>query len=291
VNRLELEGFSANDKNKSPLSTMTHMQTKAYITIVLMALLISGIIHVAAAQDIVAGVKPSDEFTYNITGIYPTNNPALFIPQEVIDAHETAYFKVLIDAVSGPKVNYTWSWYFSNGSNPLSQSDMVDLETTENTGPFWAIVSANLTTQGRIHPHFGPDLSVFNETVKYAYTNYTRDANRLQLEFAYQNNVTGATCVESTDTYFDKLTGMLVELNDQSVYQNPSYTTIITWKLAGTNAWSSSSIGSRPTEPFFTLPVITAIVIVAAVLVAGLAVFAVSNQRRKARQKAILRKK
>jgi hypothetical protein len=271
------------------------MQTRVYITIILMALLVSGVIHVAAAQDIVAGVKPGDVFTYDVTGSYPANDPTLDIPPAVISAHATDHFTVLIDAVTdsvpGPEVGYTVFWHFNNGSAPRNESGIVNLETTANTGTFWAIVSANLNTTQRIHPHFGPDLSVFNETIRYTYSNYTRDTNRLQLEFAYQNNVTGATYTEQTDTYFDKQTGMLVQLNDVSNYQNPAFTTTITWKLRETNAWDSSSSGSFPIEPFFTLPVIIAIVVVVGVVVAVLGTWAVSNQRRKARQRAILKKK
>jgi hypothetical protein len=84
---------------------------------------------------------------------------------------------------------------------------------------------------------------------------------------------------------------MLVQLNDVSNYQNPAFTTTITWKLRETNAWDSSSSGSFPIEPFFTLPVIIAIVVVVGVVVAVLGTWAVSNQRRKARQRAILKKK
>lgn len=266
------------------------MKIQLPIAIVLMALLVSGIIHVVSAQDIVAGVNPGDEFKYQVTGTYPTNDPTLDIPREVIDAHATDYFTFKVDSVSGPKVNYTWSWHFNNGSAPLGRSDQVDIETTQNTGFFWAIVPANLTKGQRIHPHFGPDLSTFNETVMYTYTNYTRETNRLQLEFAYQNNITLATYTEQTDTYFDKRTGMLVQLDDVSNYYNPTYTTTLTWKLIETNAWDYSSPDSYPPSPFFTLFVIIAIVIVIAIVVVFLAM-TVSNQRKKARQKAILRKK
>lgn len=267
------------------------MKTRVYISIILMALAVSGIIHVAAAQDIVAGVKPGDEFTYMVTGSYPTDDPTLDIPQQVIDAHATDHFKLVIDSVSGPEVGYTWYWYFNNGSKPQNGSDTVNIETTANTGPFWAIVSANLNTTQRIHPHFGPDLSVFNETGRIEYANYTREANRLQLEFAYQNNVTGATYAEYSDTYFDKQTGILIQLSDVSDYQNPAFVTAINWKLTETNAWTSSSSGSFAIEPFFTLPVIITIVVVVAVVVVVLAVWAVSSQRKKARKRAILRKR
>ena len=167
---------------------------------------------------------------------------------------------------------------------------MLYIETTGSTGPIWAIIPANLSKNDRIHPHYGPDRSTINETIKYLYTNYTRETNRLQLEFAYQNNVTQATKYERTATYFDRLTGMLVKLTDETSFRNPDFTTSVTWELLGQNVWTFASQGSYPPEPFFTLPVIIAIAIVVALLVAVLAVW-VSNKKRKARQREILRKR
>jgi len=267
---------------------MTPMKSRPYIALVLMALLFSGIIQVALAQDILIGLKPGDQFTYKVTGSFSSNAPQDEIP-EVISASETEFFKVTIDSVTGYEISYTWFWQFRNGTS-MTNSSMLNIETTGSTGPFWAIIPANLTKNSRIHPHYGPDRSEINETVKYLYTNYTRETNRLQLEFAYQNNVTQATKFEKTDTYFDRLTGMLVKLTDETNYQNPAFTTTVTWELIGQNVWTFASAGSSPPEPFFTLPVIIAIAIAVALLVAILAVW-VSGKKKKARQKEILRKR
>jgi hypothetical protein len=229
-------------------------------------------------------------FTYSVTGSYSSNAPIANVPEEVLNAQATAYFKVTILNVTGPEIWYDWSWHFSNGSAPINNSSVLNIETTGNTGPFWPIVSANLTMGERIHPHYGPDLSAFNETVMYAYTNYTRETNRLELQFAEQNNVTQATRTVHSDTYFDKQTGILVQLNEQSDYQNPAFTTTITWKLIGQSAWTYASAGSYPPAPLVTLPVIIAIVVVVAILVVALGMF-LSNQRRKAKRKQLLKKK
>ena len=288
------ETFSANNKKMKPISTVIRMMNKLSTTIILIALLISGIVQITLAQGIVAGVKAGDQFTYSVTGSYSSNAPITDIPEEVLAAQASDYFTVTIVSVSGPQIYYDWSWHFNNGSAPLSNSSMVDIETTGNTGPFWPIVSANLTTGERIHPHYGPDLSTFNETVMWTYTNYTRETNRLETEFTEQNNQTQVIKYRTvhSDAYFDKLTGMLVQLNDQTDYLSPApaFTTTITWKLTGQNVWTFASTGSYPPAPFFSLPVIIAIVAVVAILVVIAAVF-VSNRRKKARQKAILKKK
>jgi hypothetical protein len=266
------------------------MKNRLTITIILMALLLSGIVQIALAQDIVAGVKPGDQFTYSVTGSYSSNAPIADVPEEVLAAQASEYFTVTIVNVSGPQIYYDWSWHFNNGSEPLSNSSMVDIEITANTGPFWPIVSANLTAGERIHPHLGPYLSTFNETVMYTYTNYTRETNRLERTSAEQNNVTQAIRTVHSDTYFDRQTGMLVQLNDETDYQNPAFTTTITWKLSGQNVWTYASAGSYPPAPFFSLPVIIAIVVVVAILVVALGIV-LSNKRRNARRRRLLGKR
>jgi hypothetical protein len=275
-----------------PITTVTHMKNRLYLTIILMALLLSGIVQIAVAQDIVAGVKRDDQFTYSVTGSYSNNAPITDVPEEVLSAQATEFFKVTIVNVTGPEIWYDWFWSFNNGSAPLTNTSMLDIETLGNTGPFWPIVSANLTAGERIHPHYGPDLSTFNETIMYAYTNYTRETNRFETQSAEQNNASGVTRIRNVhrDAYFDKQTGMLVQLNEDATYQSPAFTSTLTWKLIGQNVWTFASAGSYPPAPFFSLPVIIAIVVVVAVVVA-IGVWALSNRRTKARRKELLKKK
>jgi heme/copper-type cytochrome/quinol oxidase subunit 2 len=280
--------FSANNKNMTPISTMTPMKNRLYITIILSALLLSVAVQSVLAQEIMAGVAPGNEFTYDVTSVYPSGNPN--VPQDVIDGEATDYFRLVIKNVTGPEIGYDWVWHFTNGTDDLNGDGTLNVETTGYVGPFWAILSANLSRGDRIHPHYGPDRSTVNETLRWTYTNYTRETNRLQLEFAYRNNVTQALKTERTDTYFDKRTGMLVQLNDEISYQNPTFTTTVKWELRETNAWDSTSPGSFQLEPFFSLPLIIAIVVVVAVLVA-IGAWALSNQRTKARRKELLKKK
>ena len=146
---------------------MTSMKLRMYITIIMVALLLLMVFRTALAQEnIVSGLAPGNVFTYSVTGSYSSNDPIAEIPDEVINAQATEYFKVTIVNVAGPEIGYSWFWQFNNGTS-ITNSSTLNIETVENTGPFWAIVSANLTAGERIHPHFGPDLSTFNETVMY----------------------------------------------------------------------------------------------------------------------------
>ena len=269
---------------------MTPMKTRLYITIIMISLLLLGVIRAASAQDIVAGVAPGNEFTYSVTAAYSSNDPNAKMPDNLIDIQATDYYKVTIGNVSGPEIGLHTKWQFTNGTT-VETNGSVNIETTDTVGGFWAILPANLTAGDRIHPHYGPDQSTINETVIWTYTNYTRETNHLVLDSAYQNKDNPqSTYTEHLDTYFDKQTGMLVQLSDVSNYVNPTFTTTITWKLIEQNVWTYSSPGSFPPEPLLSLPVIIAIVVIVAIVVVVVGIV-VSNKRRNERRKQLLRKK
>lgn len=268
------------------------MKPKAYTTLIIVAVLFVMVVKTGTAQDTVpVGVKTGDQFTYSVTGSYSANAPIDDVPAEVLNAQISVFFQITIVNVSSPDIGYTWVWHFVNGTEQTGDG-ITDIEIpTESEGPFRLIVSANLTTNDSIHPHFGPT-STFNETVMYPYMNYTREANRLHTEAQQANNETSVIKYRTVDSdaYYDKLTGMLFQFEEDTTYQNPSFTTSLSWKLSGTSAWTSASAGSYPPAPFFSIPVIIAIGIVVAIVVV-IAGWFVSNKRRNAKRKQLLKKK
>jgi hypothetical protein len=267
------------------------MKLKANITIVIIVLLFLMTVQTASAQDIVAGVKPGDEFTYSVTGSYSSSAPLSDVPAEVLNAAASVFFKVTIVNVSNPTVGYLWLWHFTNGTEQTGDGN-VNLEIpSESVGPFWPIVSANISLGQSIHPHFGPP-TYFNETIMWPYSNYTRETNRLETQSIEQNNQTAVTKYRNvhSDVYFDKLTGMLVQLNEEVQYQSPDFTTTLTWKLLGQTVWTFSSVGSYPPAPFFSLPVIIAVVVIISLLV-FIAGWFVSNKLKASKRKKLLGKK
>lgn len=268
------------------------MKLTAYIIIALVASLLLITVQTATGQiEIVAGVKPGNQFTYSVTGSYSSNAPYNEVPEEVLNAQASEYFKITIVNVTNPTVGYKFVWHFTNGTE-TNGDGVTNLEIpSESIGPFWPMVSANLSVGQSIHPHFGPT-STFNESVLWTYTNYTRETNRLQTESKEQSNKTAVIKYRTvqSDAYFDKLTGMLVSLNDQTYYSNPTFTTSITWKLIGQTAWAFNSEGSYPPAPLFTIPVIIALAILVAFFVVIIG-WVVSSRRTKARKKQLLNKK
>lgn len=271
---------------------MTPMKLKAYTTLIIIALMLMVVVRTGTAQDTVpVGVKTGDQFTFSVTGSYSANAPIDDVPSEVLNAQISVFFQITIVNVSSPNIGYTWVWHFTNGTEQKGDG-ITNIEVpSESVGPFTLVVSANLTTNDSIHPHFGPT-TTFNETVMYPYMNYTRQANRLQTETQEANNQTSVIKYRTVDSdaYYDKLTGMLFQLEEATSYQNPSFTTSLSWKLSGTSAWNSDSAGSYPPAPFFSIPVIIAIGIAIAIVVV-IAGWFVSNKRTNARRKQLLKKK
>ncbi len=270
---------------------MTPMKLTAYLTILIISLLLVVSIQTAIAQDILVGLKPGDTFTYSVTGSYSSNAPITNVPNEVLNAEASDYFKVTVVNVSSPNIGYTWIWHFINGTEQTGDGINNIEFPSGSVGPFTLIVSANLTTNDSIHPHFGPPTK-FNATFMYTYTNYTRETNQLHTKTQEASNQTSTIKYRTVDrdTYFDKQTGMLVYFNEQTNYQNPTFTTTITWKLLDQNVWTYNSAGSYPPEPFFTLPIIITIGVVVAIVVV-IAGWFISNKRTATKRRQILHKK
>lgn len=275
---------------------MTPMKLTAYVTILIAAsMLLMIVIPAASGQEaIVAGVKPGDIFTYTVTGSYSSSAPLSDVPDEILNAAATEYFRITIVPFSSPNIEYEWVWHFTNGTEQTDNGThgITNIEIpSESSGPFQLMVSANLTTDESIHPHYGPRLT-FNETVMWPYSNYTRATNRLRTETQEQNNQTAVTKYRTVDSdaYYDKLTGMLVSLDEETYYQNPTFSTSLKWILSGQTAWTYASAGSYPPAPFWTLPAIIAVAIVIGILVVALGWF-VSSKRAAARRKQLLKKK
>ena len=100
------------------------MKLKTNITIILIVSLFFMTIQTASAQDIVAGVKPGDQFTYSVTGSYSSDAPS-DLPAEVVNAAESVYFKVTIVNVSNPNVGYMWLWHFTNGTEQTGDGNVL----------------------------------------------------------------------------------------------------------------------------------------------------------------------
>ncbi len=207
------------------------MKGKMLVGSLLLFLLSATLIGGIWAQTYAPGVAEGDSFTYDVTGFWNSNDPSVTIPQSFLEINETDYYEINITGIiSGAEIIAYTTWHFKNGSEAPAVRN-VNVETGAGSGQL-LILAANLNANDRIHPS-GQDTITINETVVRNYLGEDRETNHLM--FTYQENGSSGTL----DRYFDRETGMLVELREETLYVDPDATIIVSWKIKGTSVWGN----------------------------------------------------
>ena len=190
---------------------------------------------------VVPGVRVGDEFTYSINGFFSSNDPNATASDAFMSLNMTEWFKVLVTDVSDQDVTVSTTWRFTNGTVLNATSSInVDTGVPYPSNGFYPIYAANLKANDYLRPH-GPDRSTINETSNRQYASGARETNRRTITIEnYDENDPSRTWIETPTIYFDKQTGMLVELRDINVYNSPQMTLTVLWKLTDTNVWQVS---------------------------------------------------
>ncbi len=190
----------------------------------------------------IPGVAKGDVFTYNVMGKVDTKDPDAEIPAQIIDLNNTEWYRVTVTDVSGPDVSIDTVQHFKNGTE-IAGTGTVNVETGINSpvNGFWTIFAANLRKNDRIRPN-GPERSTINATLNRDYgVGVTRETNALSIITQYYDSENpDITYTEYGNTWFDRQTGMLVELRYISVYTDPQVTLTLLWKIRDTNRWAVS---------------------------------------------------
>jgi hypothetical protein len=203
---------------------------------------------VQAQASVSAGVYLGNELTNKIIGLFTSSSGTVTVPDDVVAANNTSYYKVAITAVSGADVTLKSTWYFKNGTE-ITREGHVNVETSIYDGDFWAIFASNLKAGDLVRPS-GPGAIFVNSTGTRTYPGGERETNKMSLDLSYAKlNDTSQTFVRHTITEFDKQTGMLVSIWDQSVFS--TYTATIVWELTDSNVWTAPEFPVVAVLPIF----------------------------------------
>lgn len=194
-------------------------------------LLLLTIVNATSSRTFTPGVAEGDYFTYEMYGIYTSTipNTTIIIPE--FEKNNTDWTQIKITGVASSTIEQTYTLYFKNDSeyqfyfetnvNPKNQEPFKISEKgvpicAANLNPGDKIPTANLT---------------LNDTVSRAYSDGRR-------ELAYAR--WGQTD-EQGEIYFDRETGMLVELKRTHKFTNPYTGNVIektdVIELIDTNRW------------------------------------------------------
>jgi hypothetical protein len=177
------------------------------------------------------GVASDDYFTYEMYGVYTSNRPNIEIDIPEFERNTTLWARINITSVSGSIIYQIYTLHYSVGSE--TTFDFQTDVNPQNQGSFRIadkgvpICATNLKGGDQV-----PTAELLlNETLVRVYASGLRETNHAFWNFSD----------DWGDIYFDRKTGMLVELNRTHIFTNPITGDVVektdVIKLIETNRW------------------------------------------------------
>ena len=209
-------------------------------------LLSARVVTSAVAQPRVVGVSVGDWFKYgDITGSWSSNDPNATLPLR--ELNETEWMLLSVEDVSGTNITFQSIIHFTNGTEK-TEGGYVDIDAGDGNMTLMAI-SANLNANDTIYSSPGYSTQKINETIVRTYPDGIRDTNYWNITGEY--NVTGFYQYISQNWYWDRASGIFVEMAQEYASQTENYTT--TWsvqlRITESNVWVIPEF-----PPFLILP-------------------------------------
>jgi len=200
-----------------------------------------------SAQNLTHGVAEGDVFYYTLYGHFSSSDPNAVIHVPPFEANNTDWVRIEITDVSGPVISHVYTLHFCNGSEDRisGQTDLTSSLDFNSDFLGVPICPANLSA-GDIVP--AVKLKV-NETLLWSYPSGKREINHLSWN----------SSEDYGDCYFDKKTGILVDLYRVHSFVNPDANEII--KKADVVKMTSSSLWVIPEFPTFLFPLLLIIAV------------------------------
>ena len=216
-----------------------HVAIAIAVVVCIIALVASIFVNQPPANTVVAGVAVGDTFTYSIRGFATKIDANATIPEDTSQLNMTESFRVTITDVNDSKVYFSSVWRFLNGTE-IQKTGKVNIETgIDNSPDFWAIYASGLNAGDLARP-IREGLTI-NATEPRTYKNGERETNYVSLErLRYDTDDPSQTISEYLSIYFDKQTGMLVELRNNQVYSNPAILLQLEWRITDSTVWDIS---------------------------------------------------
>ncbi len=204
-------------------------------------LALSGIIFSASvlAQERTVGVNIGNFFRYaDITSNWSSNDPNSTIPPAWEEYNEMEWYYAFVEDVSGTNITFQTVQRFKNGTE--KEGGYIDIDTGDGNMVMFAI-SANLEANDTIYASGINSNLQINETVVRTYQEGVRNTNHLNQtgELSGTWNQIDYYYYYSVNHYWDKPTGIQVELNVEVINQTGQY--LSTWSMAAriteSNVW------------------------------------------------------
>jgi hypothetical protein len=193
------------------------MGKKVSLTLFSMFLLLAMAVVSVSAQSRTVGVFVGDWFKYGDINVHWSSNfPNATIPDYLKEFNDTEYAIVSILSVVNTNVTVEMTTHYKNGSDEIT-SGFVDIDTGEGENATMLVISADLNENDTIYTSGMYSTWKINETITRIYPDSVRETNHLNVTMEY--DVPPIYQYNSLNYYWDKHTGMLVEMLQNSTQQ------------------------------------------------------------------------
>ncbi len=203
------------------MKRMINMNSRTVLLSLISIFLLFALVVAASAQTRTVGVSVGNKFRYNTTVGWSSNDTSATPPSDLVEANNTQWLDFTVTAISGTNITTQITSHYKNNTE-ITGSGWKDVNTgSGNLTMFF--ISANLTAGDSVYTS---SIATINETVSRTYSGVKRDANHLNMtSSSFGTQITGY------DIYWDKATGVLVELLYETTNQTGfgAYTT--TWSI------------------------------------------------------------
>ena len=223
-----------------------------YATILLLCLLCFAGAKVTSAQTATPGVTKGDVFYYTMYGHFSSSDPDAIIYVPAFEANNTEWVSIEITGVSGPVISHVYTLHYYNGSEDRINGQ-TDLTKNLNFSSGFAGVpfcAANLSAGDKV----STVQFTINETLEWSYPDGKREINHLSW----------TSSEDSGDCYFDRKTGVLVDMYRVHSFVNPDTNEVS--KKADIVKMTSSNVWAVPEYPSVVFPLLLIIGVIVGTL-------------------------
>ena len=223
------------------MTSKLHVAIAIAAVVCIIAFAATFLVNPPPVSTVAAAVAAGDTFTYNIRGFATKIDPNVTIPESTSQLNNTDWYKVTITDVNDSKVYFSSTWRFLNGTE-IQVTGKVDIETGIGNSPdFWAIYASGLSANDLTRP-LREGGHTINATETRSYKNGKRETNYVSLpeRLRYDTEDPSRTITEYISVFFDKQTGILVELRNSQLYSYPQVLLVLEWKIVDSTVWDIS---------------------------------------------------
>lgn len=216
------------------------MSKKIVLLTSFLVFLLFAMVATSSAQLRIPGVYPGDWFEYDdIIAYWSSSDPNATCPEYLMEFNETEGYQMTVTDVSGTNITGQSIRRFKNGTE-ITSGGYVDVDTGDGENVTMWVISANLGVNDTLYASGDYSTWTINETIVRTYPDGVRETNHIN-QTAEQSMSNGYEIYyySSANYYWDRSTGILVEMSMEFINQTGDYLTTLSvlLRITESNVW------------------------------------------------------